>query len=185
MIRLQPRFAELAAMTNFSFLRGASHPEEMVARAAALGLNGIGIADRNTLAGVVRAHVYARENRAAIGALRVVTGARLVFTRRRARRARLSPGPRRLWAAVPAAHEGQSARAQGRVPSRAARPHRRERGPARHRDARRQERARAPRAIARGVRRAAVGRRQPDLWRGHARRARQARRLRARDPARL
>ena len=80
MIRLQPRFAELAAMTNFSFLRGASHPEEMVARAAALGLNGIGIADRNTLAGVVRAHVYARENRAAIGALRVVTGARLVFT---------------------------------------------------------------------------------------------------------
>ena len=79
MIRLQPRFAELAAMTNFSFLRGASHPEEMVARAAALGLDGIGIADRNTLAGVVRAHVYARENRAAIGGLRVVTGARLVF----------------------------------------------------------------------------------------------------------
>jgi error-prone DNA polymerase len=79
-IRLAPRFAELATTTNFSFLRGASHPEELVAQAAALGLTGIGIADRNTLAGVVRAHVYARENRAAIGNLRVVTGARLAFT---------------------------------------------------------------------------------------------------------
>ena len=74
MIRLEPRFAELAAMTNFSFLRGASHPEEMVARAAELGLSGIGIADRNTLAGVVRAHVFARENKAAVAGMRVVPG---------------------------------------------------------------------------------------------------------------
>ena len=80
MIRAEPRFAELAAATNFSFLRGASHPEELVAEAARLGLAGLGIADRNSLAGVVRAHVFARENRAAIGALRVVTGARLAFT---------------------------------------------------------------------------------------------------------
>ena len=79
MIRLEPRFAELAAMTNFSFLRGASHPEEMVARAAELGLAGIGIADRNTLAGVVRAHVFGRENRAALAGMRVVPGARLAF----------------------------------------------------------------------------------------------------------
>src|SRR5271157_4417976 len=79
MIRLEPRFAELAAATNFSFLRGASHPEEMVARAAELGLAGIGIADRNTLAGVVRAHVFARENRAALAGMRVVPGARLAF----------------------------------------------------------------------------------------------------------
>jgi len=78
-IRLARRYAELATTTNFSFLRGASHPEELVARAAALGLAGIGIADRNTLAGVVRAHVYARENREALGAFRVVTGARLAF----------------------------------------------------------------------------------------------------------
>jgi error-prone DNA polymerase len=78
-IRLAPQFAELAAATNFSFLRGASHPEEMVARAAELGLSGLGVADRNTLAGVVRAHVYARENRAALGSMRVVVGARLVF----------------------------------------------------------------------------------------------------------
>ena len=79
MIRVEPRFAELAAMTNFSFLRGASHPEEMVARAAELGLAGIGIADLNTLAGVVRAHMFARENAAAMGGARVVPGARLVF----------------------------------------------------------------------------------------------------------
>ncbi|MDE3175124.1 MAG: error-prone DNA polymerase [Pseudomonadota bacterium] len=79
MIRLSVRYAELGAATNYSFLRGASHPEEMVARAAELGLAGIGIADRNTLAGVVRAHVFARENAAALGGLRVVTGARLVF----------------------------------------------------------------------------------------------------------
>ena len=44
MIRAEPRFAELAAATNFSFLRGASHPEELVAQAARLGLAGIGIA---------------------------------------------------------------------------------------------------------------------------------------------
>ena len=79
LIRLEPRFAELAAMTSFSFLRGASHPEEMVARAAELGLAGIGIADRNTLAGVVRAHVFARENAGTMGATRVVPGARLAF----------------------------------------------------------------------------------------------------------
>ena len=79
MIRLEPRFAELAAMTNFSFLRGASHPEEMVARAAELGLAGIGIADHNTLAGIVRAHTFARENAEAMAATRVVPGARLVF----------------------------------------------------------------------------------------------------------
>jgi len=79
LIRLEPRFAELAAMTNFSFLRGASHPEEMVARAAELGLTGIGIADNNSLAGVVRAHTFARENVAAMSGTRVVPGARLLF----------------------------------------------------------------------------------------------------------
>jgi error-prone DNA polymerase len=76
MIRVSPRYAELGAATNFSFLRGASHPEEMVARAAELELSGLGIADRNSLAGIVRAHVFARENRLA---LKLVVGARLVF----------------------------------------------------------------------------------------------------------
>jgi error-prone DNA polymerase len=79
LIRIEPRFAELAAATNFSFLRGASHPEEIVARAAELGLGGIGIADRNSLAGVVRAHTFARDNVEAMAGTRVVPGARLVF----------------------------------------------------------------------------------------------------------
>ncbi|MGO9135805.1 MAG: error-prone DNA polymerase, partial [Methylovirgula sp.] len=72
-------FAEFAVTTNFSFLRGASHPEELVAQALALGLKGIGIADRNSLAGVVRAHVFARDNEAAAQGFKLAIGARLVF----------------------------------------------------------------------------------------------------------
>ena len=72
-------FAELGVATNFSFLRGASHPEELVAQAIALGLTGIGIADRNSLAGIVRAHLFLRHNKEAANGLRVVPGARLVF----------------------------------------------------------------------------------------------------------
>ncbi|KPF77062.1 DNA polymerase [Blastomonas sp. AAP25] len=79
-------FAELVTATNYSFLRGASHPAEIVARALELGLAGIGIADRNTVAGVVRAHIALRDAHKAaaeIGvpapALRLVVGARLVF----------------------------------------------------------------------------------------------------------
>ncbi|MGH6952180.1 MAG: PHP domain-containing protein, partial [Vitreimonas sp.] len=67
-------FAELCVTTNFSFLRSGSHPEEMVEQAKALGLAAIGVADRNTLAGVVRAHVAAKEH-----GVRLVVGARLVF----------------------------------------------------------------------------------------------------------
>ncbi|MBI5864974.1 MAG: PHP domain-containing protein, partial [Planctomycetes bacterium] len=52
-----PDYAELHCVSNFSFLRGASHPEELVAQAAALGYRAIAITDRNSLAGVVRAHV--------------------------------------------------------------------------------------------------------------------------------
>ena len=72
-------FAELAVTTNFSFLRGASHPEELVAQAITLGLDAVGIADRNSLAGVVRAHLFLRHNKAASSGLRVLPGARLVF----------------------------------------------------------------------------------------------------------
>ncbi|MEQ1647063.1 MAG: error-prone DNA polymerase [Hyphomicrobiaceae bacterium] len=49
-------YAELATATNFSFLHGASNPEDLVGRALLLGHNGIGIADRNSMAGVVRAY---------------------------------------------------------------------------------------------------------------------------------
>jgi len=68
-------FAELIAATNFSFLRGASHAAEMVAQAAGLKLAAIGVADRNTLAGVVRAHTAAKEHK-----IRFLAGARLVTT---------------------------------------------------------------------------------------------------------
>ncbi len=67
-------YAELQVTTNFSFLRGASHPEEIVRTAAALGLAAVAVTDRNTLAGVVRAHVAARET-----GMRLVIGARLDF----------------------------------------------------------------------------------------------------------
>ena len=51
-----PAFFEIGARSNFSFLEGASKPEEMVVQAAILRLSGLGIADRNSVAGVVRAH---------------------------------------------------------------------------------------------------------------------------------
>jgi error-prone DNA polymerase len=54
-------FVELCTTTNFSFLRAASHPEEYVEQAWELDHAGIGIADRNTVAGVVRAYSQARE----------------------------------------------------------------------------------------------------------------------------
>ena len=54
-------YAELQITSNFSFLRGGSHPEELVLRAAELGLSAIALTDRNTLAGVVRAHLAAKE----------------------------------------------------------------------------------------------------------------------------
>jgi len=54
-------YSELQVTSNFSFLRGASHPEEMVEQAAALGYTAIAITDRNTLAGIVRAHVAAKK----------------------------------------------------------------------------------------------------------------------------
>ncbi|MCG3126142.1 MAG: Error-prone DNA polymerase [Phycisphaerae bacterium] len=54
-------YAELHCLSNFSFLRGASHPEELIERAAELGYAAIAITDRNSLAGVVRAHVAWKE----------------------------------------------------------------------------------------------------------------------------
>jgi error-prone DNA polymerase len=65
-------YAELQAVSNFSFLRGASHPEELVAQAKALGLAALAITDRNSLAGVVRAHVAAKQH-----GVKLLVGARL------------------------------------------------------------------------------------------------------------
>lgn len=59
----EPLFAELVAATNFSFLRGASSAEHMVLYSLALGQNGLGIADRNSVAGVVRAYAALKQLR--------------------------------------------------------------------------------------------------------------------------
>jgi len=69
------RYAELQVTTNYTFLEGASHADELAFTAATLGHAAIAVTDRNTLAGVVRAHVAARDHR-----LRLVVGCRLDLT---------------------------------------------------------------------------------------------------------
>jgi error-prone DNA polymerase len=56
-----PVYAELHCLSNFSFLRGASHPDELVARAHALGYEALALTDECSLAGVVRAHTEAKK----------------------------------------------------------------------------------------------------------------------------
>jgi error-prone DNA polymerase len=68
------RYAELDVTTNFTFLRGGSHAEELVATAKALGHEAVAVADANTLAGVVRAHLAAKE----VG-IKFLVGARLIL----------------------------------------------------------------------------------------------------------
>src|SRR5215475_14352501 len=70
------RFIEFAVASNFSFLRGASHPEELMVQAAHIGLAGLGLCDRNSVAGVVRAHLAKHEQNLS---LHYHPGARLVF----------------------------------------------------------------------------------------------------------
>ena len=81
-----PAYVELGAATCFSFLRGASWPYEMVGQALQLGHAGAAVADRNTLAGAVRAHVAARDPWEPLGLpegsvepFRLCVGARLAF----------------------------------------------------------------------------------------------------------
>jgi error-prone DNA polymerase len=71
---MQVAYAELQCLSPFSFLEGASHADALVRRAKALNLAALGIADRNSLAGVVRAHKAAKE-----ADLRLLVGARLDF----------------------------------------------------------------------------------------------------------
>ncbi len=65
-------YTELQVTTNFSFLRGASHPEELVLQAVAHGYKEIAITDRNSFAGLVRAHAAARKN-----GIRIIPACRL------------------------------------------------------------------------------------------------------------
>ncbi len=70
----QPDYAELHCVSNFSFLRGASHPEELVARAAELGYRALALTDAASVGGVVRAHGAARER-----GLHFIVGAELTL----------------------------------------------------------------------------------------------------------
>src|SRR5258708_4398368 len=67
-------YVELDVKTNFSFLRGTSHPDELVYRAAELGYRAIAITDFNSVAGVVRAHRAAKE-----ASIKLLIGSRLTF----------------------------------------------------------------------------------------------------------
>ena len=67
-----PVYVELQVTTNYSFLRGASHVEELLVAAKALGLPAIAVTDRNTLAGIARAHARAEE-----AGVRLIVGCRL------------------------------------------------------------------------------------------------------------
>ena len=107
-----PRYAELQVTTNFSFLRGASHPDELVLTAAALGHRAIAITDRNSFAGIVRAHHAAKE----VG-IRLVVGCRLDLADGTSLLA-YPTGPRRLWPADATVDPRQAPRSQGRMPSR-------------------------------------------------------------------
>jgi error-prone DNA polymerase len=78
------RYVELHCKTNFSFLEGASHPDELVSLAASLGYAGMAVTDRNSLAGAVRAHVAAKE-----AGLKLVVGAEITLD---------DAGPVLLWA---------------------------------------------------------------------------------------
>src|SRR5215213_9814562 len=69
------RYAELHCKTNFSFLEGASHPDELVRQAAELGFRALAVTDRNSLAGVVRAHIAAKDV-----SLPLVIGAEIIPT---------------------------------------------------------------------------------------------------------
>jgi error-prone DNA polymerase len=71
-----PRYLEFAVSSNFSFLRGASHAEELMLQAAHIGLDGLGLCDRNSVAGVARGHLIKREKELALA---YHPGARLVF----------------------------------------------------------------------------------------------------------
>jgi error-prone DNA polymerase len=70
---LSTPYAELHCKTNFSFLRGAAHPEELVDRAADLGYRALAVTDRNSLAGVVRMHLAAKQR-----GLKLLIGAEIV-----------------------------------------------------------------------------------------------------------
>jgi error-prone DNA polymerase len=93
-------YAELHCVSNFSFLRGASHAEELVERAQALGYAALAVTDECSLAGVVRAHLAARGS-----SLALLIGAEFalheVFAEGRPAPPAFRPTPPRAWCCWP------------------------------------------------------------------------------------
>ena len=107
-----PRYAELQVTSHFSFLRGASSCEELFATAAILGVEALAVVDRNSLAGVVRAHEAAKAT-----GVRLVVGCRLDLSD--GELVLVYPTDRAaLCATVSAAVAREEARRQGQVRSR-------------------------------------------------------------------
>ena len=107
-----PRYLEFAVASNFSFLRGASHPEELMLQAAHVGLDGLGLCDRNSVAGVVRAHLIKREQELALA---YHPGARLVFADGTPDILAYPRDRAGLGTALPPAHARQPAGREGRL----------------------------------------------------------------------
>jgi error-prone DNA polymerase len=117
-----PRYAELQVTSHFSFLRGASSCEELFATAAVMGIEALGIVDRNSLAGVVRAHEAAKAT-----GVRLIVGCRLDL--RDGMSVLVYPTDRPAYSRpMPIAFPGQKARRQGEVRSRVGGPGRLWRG---------------------------------------------------------
>jgi DNA-directed DNA polymerase III PolC len=90
-------FVELSALTNFTFLTGASHPEEMMERAVEMGLSALAVADVNSVAGIVRAHTRAKEiGRDGGPQIRLIPAARIVLAS--GYTATVLPRDRQAWA---------------------------------------------------------------------------------------
>jgi error-prone DNA polymerase len=89
---MSPSYAELHCLSNFTFLRGASHPQELVERAAQLGYSALALTDECSLAGVVRAHVAARALQ-----LKLIIGSEI----------QLADGPKLVLLAINAAGYGK------------------------------------------------------------------------------
>ena len=111
-------FAELCITSNFTFLTGGSHPQEYALRAIELGLPAFAIADRNSVAGLVRAHQELREAaRGGRAVPRLIPGGPALPGRGRAGADRAAARPRRLGAALPGAVAGGAAGGEGGVPA--------------------------------------------------------------------
>ena len=111
-------YAEIGITTNFSFLRGGSDPRAYVHQASKLGIPAIGIADHNTLAGVVRA-CEELDNHEVAAQAEASDRRTPRLHRRHARYPCLSARPRRLWPALPACSPAASAATTSRGSRRA------------------------------------------------------------------